>query len=177
MDCSTPGFPVHHQLLELAQTHVHWVIDAIQLSHPLSSPFSCLQSFSASGYFLKSQFFASGGQRIGASTLASVLPMNIHDWFPLGWTGWISLLSKRLSRHFSNTTVQMHQFFGTLHSYSPTLASIYIDNYLKYKCIKRTNQKTQTDWVDEKCACMHLHLPHHSGWPPPIVCNYFILLS
>ena len=84
--------------------------------HPtiLSSvvPFSsCLQCFPASGSFPMSQFFASGGQSIGVS--ASALPMNILDWFPLGWTGWISLQSKRLSRVFSNTTVQKHQFFGT----------------------------------------------------------------
>ena len=76
-------------------------------------PFSsCLQSFPASGSFQMSQFFASGGQSIGVSA-ASVLPMNIQDWFPLGWTGWISLQSKGLSRVFSNTTVQKQQFFGT----------------------------------------------------------------
>ena len=77
-------------------------------------PFSfCLQSFPASGSFLVSQFFASGGQSIGASASASVLPMNIQDLFPLGWTGWISLQSKGLSRVFSNTTFQKHQFFNT----------------------------------------------------------------
>ena len=72
-----------------------------------------LQSFPASGSFHVSQFFASGGQRIGVSASASVLTMNIKDWFLLGLTGWISLLSMRLSRVFSNTTVQKHQFFGT----------------------------------------------------------------
>ena len=72
-------------------------------------PFSsCLQSFPASGSFPMSPFFASDGQSIGVSTSASVLPMNIQDWFPLGWTGWISLQSKELSRVFSNTTVQRH---------------------------------------------------------------------
>ena len=77
-------------------------------------PFSShLQSFPASGSFLKSQFFASGGQCIRVSASASVLPMNIQDWFPLGWIGWISLQSKGLSRVSSNTTVQKHQFFGT----------------------------------------------------------------
>ena len=77
-------------------------------------PFSsCLQSFPASGSFPVSQFFASCGQSIGASASASILPMNIQDWFPLGLTGWISLQSKGLSRVFSNTTVQKHQFFGT----------------------------------------------------------------
>ena len=76
-------------------------------------PFSCLQSFPASGPFQMSQLFASGGQRIGVAASASVLPMTIQDWSPLGWTGWISLQSKGLSRVFSNTTVQKHQFFGT----------------------------------------------------------------
>ena len=74
--------------------------------------FSCLQSFPASGSFHMSQVFASGGQSIGVSASASVLPMNIQDWFPLGWTGLISLQSKGLSRVFSNTTVQKHQFFS-----------------------------------------------------------------
>ena len=74
---------------------------------------SRLQSFPASGSFPRSLFFTSGGQRIGVSASASVLPMNIQDWFPLGWTGWISLQSKALSRVFSNTTVQKHQSFGT----------------------------------------------------------------
>ena len=72
---------------------------------------SCLQSCPASGSFPLSQFFTSGGQSIGVSTLASVLPMNIQEWFPLGWADWISLQSKGLSRVFSNTTVQKHKFF------------------------------------------------------------------
>ena len=73
----------------------------------------CLQSFPASGSFPVSQFFTSGGQSIGVSASASVLPMNTQDWFPLGWIGWIFLPSKGLSRDFFNTTVQKHQFFGT----------------------------------------------------------------
>ena len=88
-----------------------------QWCHPTISSsvihFSCLQSLPASGSFQMSQFFASGGQSFGVSALASVLPMNIQDWFPLGWTGWISLQSKGLSRVFSNTTVKKHQFLGT----------------------------------------------------------------
>ena len=77
-------------------------------------PFSsCLQSFPASGSFPMSQFFAWGGQSIGVSASASGLPMNTQDWSPLEWTGWISLQSKGLSRVFSNTTVQKHQFFST----------------------------------------------------------------
>ena len=75
-------------------------------------PFSCLQSFPASGSFLMSQLFASDGQSIRASLTASVLPMNFQGWFPLGWTGLISLLSKGLSRVYSNTTVWKHQAFG-----------------------------------------------------------------
>ena len=74
---------------------------------------SCLQSLPASGSVPMSRFFASGGQSIGVSASASVLPMNIQDCFPLGWTGWMSLQSKGPSRVFSNTTVQKHQFFST----------------------------------------------------------------
>ena len=90
-----------------------------QWCHPAMSssvsPFSsCPQSLPVSGSFPTSQLFASGGQSIGASASASVLPMNTQDWSPLGWTGWISLQSKGLSRVFFNTTVQKHQFFGTV---------------------------------------------------------------
>ena len=115
--------PVHHQLLESIQSDIHCVGDAIQPSHPLSSP--CLQSFPAPGSFQMSQFFASGGQSIGVSASTSVLPMNIQDWTPLGWTGWISLQSKGLSRVFSNTTVQKHQFFGAQLSF----LSLWCANY------------------------------------------------
>ena len=98
--------------------------------HPTISssviPFSFhLQSFPASGSFQMSQLFASGGQSIRVSASASVLPMNIQDWFPLGWTGWISLLSKGLSRVFSNTTVQKHHSSVLSFLYSPTLTSIH----------------------------------------------------
>ena len=110
MGCSMPGLPVHHQLPEFTQAHVHCCGDIIQ---PSVVPFSShLQSFPASGSFPVSQLFTSGGQSIGVSASASVLPMNIQDWFPLGWTGWVSLLSKGLLRVFSNTTVQKHQFCG-----------------------------------------------------------------
>ena len=111
MDCSTPGFPVH-QLLELAQTHM----SLSEWCHPSISssviPFSCLQSFPASGSFPMSQFFASGDQSFGVSASGSVLPMNIQDWFSLGRTGWISLQSKGLSRIFFSITVQKCQFFS-----------------------------------------------------------------
>ena len=128
MDCSTPGLPVHYQLPELAQTHVHWVGDAIQPSHPLLSPSplsSHLRSFPTSGSFLMSQFFTSGGQSIEVSASASVLPMNILDWLPLGLTALISLQSKGLSRVFTNTTVQRYQFFGAQLSLQATLTSIH----------------------------------------------------
>ena len=84
------------------------------LCHPFSS---CPQSFPASGSFQMSPLFTAGGQSIGVSTSTSVLPMNTQDWSPLRWTGWISLQSKGLSRVFSNTTLQKHQFFSALLSY------------------------------------------------------------
>ena len=128
MDCSTPGLPVHHQLPEFIQTHVPWVGDAIHSSHPLSSPSlpAFHLSFPASGSFQMSQPFASGGQSIGVSASASVLPMNIQGWFPLGRTGWISLQSKGLSRVFFTTTVQKHQFFGTQSSVMVQLSHPYM---------------------------------------------------
>ena len=119
MDCSTPSFPIHHQLPELAQIHVHRVSDAIQPSHPLSPFSSCLQSFPATGSFPMSWLFPSGGQSIGASASTSVLPMNIQGGFPLGLTSLISLLSKELSRVFSSTTIGKHQVFGA----QPSLGS------------------------------------------------------
>jgi len=103
MKQSKPGLPVHYQLPEFTQTHVHQVGDAIQSFHPLSSPSP--PSFPTSGAFQMSQLFTSGGQNIGVSDLTSVLPMNTQDWSPSEWTGWISLQSKGLSRVFFNTTV------------------------------------------------------------------------
>ena len=104
MNCSTPGLPVHNQPPEFTQTQSQWCHPAISSS---VVPFaSCPQSLPASESFPMSQLFTWGGQSIGLSALASVLPMNIQDWFPIGWTGWISLQSKGLSRVFSNTTVQ-----------------------------------------------------------------------
>ena len=113
MDCNMPGLPVHPQLPEFTQTlSIKSVMPSnlLILCRPLLLH---LQSFPAPGSFQISQFFASSDQSIRASASASVLPMNIQDWFPLGWTGWISLLSKGLSRVFSSTTVQKHQFFST----------------------------------------------------------------
>ena len=99
-------------------TYIHWVNDAIQPSHPLSPLFfSCPQSFPASESFPMSQLFTSGGQRIGASAPGSDLQMNMQGWFPLGMTGWIFLKSKGLSRVFSNTPGQKHQFFSVQPSF------------------------------------------------------------
>ena len=112
LDCSTPGSSVLHYLSEFAQTYVQWVSDAIHTAHSLS-PSSSPLILSQSGSFPVSQLFVSGDQRIGASASASVLPMDIQGWFPLGLTGLISLLSKGLSRVFSSTTIQKQPFFGT----------------------------------------------------------------
>ena len=95
--CNMPGFPVLHYLWEFAQTYVQWFDDTIQPSHPLSSPSLALNLFQHSGCFPVSQFFTLG-QSIGVSTSASVVLVNIQDWFPLGWTSWISLHSKGLSK-------------------------------------------------------------------------------
>ena len=106
MGCSMPGFSVLRYLPEFTQTHVHWVGPCCLTISSSVSPFSCcLQTFSAPESFPKSWLFASGGQSIGASVSASVLPMNIQGWFPLGLTGLISLQSKGLSRVFSSTTI------------------------------------------------------------------------
>ena len=113
MDCSTPGLPVHHQPPEFTQISFHLVSDAIQPSHPLLAPSPSAFNLSQhQGLFQWVSTSPSGGQSIGVSASTSVLPMNIQDWFPLGWTGWISLQCKGLSRVFSNTTVQKHQLFG-----------------------------------------------------------------
>ena len=104
MDCSMPGLPVHHQLPEFTQSHVHQVGDAIQPPHPLLSPSP--PAFSLSRHQGLFKRVSSLHQMARVSASASVLLMNILDWFPLRWTGWISLQSKGLSRVFSNTTIQ-----------------------------------------------------------------------
>ena len=125
MDCSIPGFTVHHQLPEPPQTYVHHISDAIQPFHPLSSPSPALN---LSQHWSLFQWVSSSHQ------VAKVLEFQLQrqsfqwtprTWSPLGWTGWISLQSKELSRVFSNTTAQKHQCFGTQLSYSPTLTSIH----------------------------------------------------
>ena len=111
MNCSTPGLPVHHQLLESTQTHVHRVDDAIQPSHPVIPFSSCPQSFPASGSFQMSPLFASGGQRIGVSASTSVLPMNTQDW-----SDWLDLavqgtLKSLLQHHSSKASILLRSAF------------------------------------------------------------------
>ena len=124
MNRGTPGLPVHHQLLESTQTHVHRVGDAIQPSHPLSSPSPPTFNLQ-SGSFQMSQLFASSGQSIGVSASTSVFPMNTQDWFPLGWTGWI-LCSPKDSQE-SSPKPQFKSINSSVLSflYSPTLTSIH----------------------------------------------------
>ena len=126
MDCSRPGFPVLYYLMEFTQTHVPESVMPSNhriLCHPL---LPLHPSFPESGCFPLSQLFTSGGQSIGASASASVLPMNIQDLFPLGLTALISLLSKVFSKVFSSTTIQRHQFFGT----QPSLESVRSDSHI-----------------------------------------------
>ena len=124
MDCSTPGFPVHHQLPELTRTHVHWVSDVILPSYPLSSPSPLAFNLSQHKSFPVSQFFSSGGQSIGVSASASVLPKNIQDWFPLGLNGG----SPCCPRGFQESSPTQH--FKSINSsvlsflYSPTLTAV-----------------------------------------------------
>ena len=123
-DCSTPGLPVHHQLPESTQTHVHWISDVIRPSSVI--PFSSnLQPFPASGSFQMSQLFASGGQSIGVSASISILPMNTQDWSPLRWTAEFPC-SPRDSWE-SSPTPQFKSINSSALSflYSPTLTSIY----------------------------------------------------
>ena len=150
VDCSAPGFPVHHCLPELFPKHACWVSDAIQPSHPAFRFSSCCQSFPASESFPVSQLFTSGGQSIGASASASVLPGNIQGWFPLGLTGLISLQfesvsSSALSLPYGLTLTSIHDYF-----YSPSfintailnISSIYIKNHVISVIIFVSNYQT-----------------------------------
>ena len=141
MDCSTEGLPVHHQLPEFTQTHAHWVGDAIQPSHPLSSPSP--PTFNLSQHHELMMLGENGIARVWEEGLMSFHESALHirwprywsynfsigpsneysDWFPLGYTGWISLQSKGLSRIFSKTTVQKH-YLVLRFLYSPTLTAI-----------------------------------------------------
>ena len=132
MGCSMPGFPVLHQLPKLAQIHVYPVGDAIQPSHPLSSPSPPTFNLSqGQDLFQWVSSLHQAARVLEFSASASVFPMNIQDWFPWGLTGLISLQFKGLSRVFSNTTVQKHQFLTLSFLYGPALTSIhdYWKNY------------------------------------------------
>ena len=112
MDCNLPVFPVLHYLPEFARIHIHWISDAIQPSHPLSSPSPPAFSLSQRQGFFYELTVHIRWPSFGASASASVLPINIQGWSPLGLTGLLSLVSNGLSRVFSSTTVQKGRFFG-----------------------------------------------------------------
>ena len=147
--------PCPSPTLELTQTHVQRVGDAIQPSHPLSCPSPPAFTFSPSESFPGSHCFVSGGQSIGVLASTSVFPVNIRDWFPLVCTGWISLQSKGLSGVFSNTTVQKHRFLVLSFLHSPTLTSIH--DYWKNHSFDYTDLCQQSD-VYAFLIC-HLKLP------------------
>ena len=131
-DCRMPGFPVLHHLLEFAQTHVHWVGDAIQPSLPLSSPSPAFNLSQHRGLFQWVRLFASGGQNIGVPPSTLVLPMNIQGWFLIGLTSLISLCSPRDSQE-SSPTPQFKSINSSALSFphSPTLTSIH-DHWKKH---------------------------------------------
>ena len=132
MNCSTSGFLALHYLLEFAQTHVHWVSDDPTISSSVVPFSSCLQSFPASGSFTMSQLFASGGHFTEVSVSESVFPMNIQDWFPLGLTGLISLLSKGLLRVLSSTTIWKASVLWHSAFFTPFYFSLFISALLSF---------------------------------------------
>ena len=150
MNCSTPDFPVFHYLPEFAQIHAHCVSDATQISHPVAPCSSFPLFFPAWGSFLMSWIFASGGQNIGTSASALILPMNIHSRFPLGLTNLIFLLSKGLSRVFSSTTVWKRQFFG---SQSSLWSNSHIHTWLLEKPLLWLYGHLSAKW----CLCFLIH--------------------
>ena len=139
-DWSMPGLPVHHQLPEFTQTHVHWVGDAIQPSHPLSSPSPAFNLSQHWGLFKWVSSLHQVVKILGVSASTSALPMNIQDWFPLGWTGWICLQFKGLSRVFSNIIVQKQQFYHSSKAAILRSSAFFIGegngNPLQYSCLE-----------------------------------------
>ena len=126
MECSTPGFPVHHQFPEFTQTHVHWVnmpFNHLILCHPRLLPLSIFPSIRV----LSNEFFAWGGQSSGVLASTSVLPTNIQDWFPLGWTGWISAvqgtLKSHLQHHSSKASILWWSAFFTIQLSHPYMTT------------------------------------------------------
>ena len=144
MNCSRLGLPVHHQLPETTQVHVHSVGDAIQSSHPLSSPSPPAFNLSQNQGFSSESAIRIRWPKCWSFSFSISPSMNIQDWFPSEWTGWISLLSKGLSRVFSNTTVQKHQFFGAQYYTSNRMAKPKkVDNS---KCRRRCRTLTHCWW-------------------------------
>ena len=157
MDWSKPGFPVLHHFPELAQTHILMSIESVMpsdhliLCHPLlllPSIFPNIRSF------LVCRLFTSGGQSIGVSTSASVLLMNIQYCLPLGLTGLISLASKGLSKVFSNTTVQKHQFFGTQ-------PSLWYNSHIHTRLLERSPLALYQSLLAKQCLCFSIC---YLGW-------------
>ena len=132
---------------ELAQTCVHWVGDSVKPSHLLSSPSPAFNLSQHQGSFQISQFFPSGGQSAGVSASASVLPVNIQDWFPLGLTGLISLQSKGYSRVFSNSKAQKHQFFST----QPSLRS---NSHIHTWLLEKPQLWLYRPLLAKQCVCL-----------------------
>ena len=155
MNCSTPGLPVHHQLPD-SRPSSQWCHPAISSS--VVPFFSCPQSLPASKSFPMSQLLPWGGQSTGVSALASFLPKKSQGWFPLEWTGWISLQSKGLPRIFSNTTVQKHQFFGA----QPSSQSN--SHCLRSHQIFRSPGSTHTGKQSLYPLSQGPHLPQHLPW-------------
>ena len=135
MDCSTPSFPVLHSLLELAQTHVHWFGNAIQLSYPLSPPSPALNLSQHQGLF---QWVTSLHQVESVGASASVPPVNIQGWFPLGVTGLISMLSKALSRVFSSTTVWNPSILCRSAFFMVQHTSVLTTGKTRYECVSHS---------------------------------------
>ena len=167
MDCSMSDFPVFHYLPELSQTHVHWVGDVIQTSHPLL-PLLLLHSFSpASESFPVSQLFESGGQSIWVSASVSVLPMNIQSWFPLGWTGLISLMSKGLSGVLSNAT-SLYRNLQILPSAKPSKSKLWTGHLTSHS---PTQPNTITALLELNNSIQYLS---HTQMAPLVPDNFLI---
>ena len=129
MDCSMPGLPVHHQLPEFTQTHVHWVGDAIQPFHPLSSPSP--PAFNLAQHQGLFQWVSSSHQvaKVGVSVSTSVLPTNLQDWFPVGWTGWISCGPRDSQESAPTPQFKSINSLALSLFYGPTLTSDYLNNH------------------------------------------------
>jgi len=158
MNRSTPGLPVHHQLPEFTQTHVHTVSDAIQPSHPLSSSSPPAPNPSQHQSFPTSQLFAWGGQSTGVSALASFLPKKSQGWSPSEWTGWISMQSKGLSRVFSIASPR-EQHIGKLD---------HCLGFLMFLCVSLTAQSSQYFRAYHRKISITLEILVCHFWCPPL---------